>query len=586
VAKLYYRDGLNGQEFMLLDPATLGKGSASDYSLDYFQPSWDGQYLAYGLSIGGTEASVLHVLSVRTGATQSEAIDRTSLAIITWRPDNRSFFYMRYPPQMPDMSASQSLSNARTYLHIIGENVHGDGDPAVFGRGVSKRVDVPEGQGTYIVLAPGSRYAIAVANHNMDQNPSTFYVALLSKVTDSRTPWRKLADVADGVIQIQLRDQVLYFLSQNNAPRFRLLATSLDRPDLKRARVIIPESSAVLTDFVLDRDDIYAREREGAVSRVRRVSLEGTQNPSVPLPFEGNIDVPVTDAREPGALMSIEGWLQSPRFVAYNPSSNTSVDAGLMPPSTTDTSHMESKEVFVVSYDGTRVPLSLLYRRGLKLDGSHPTLLIGYGSYGRSLEPRFNPANLAWLEHDGVIAIAHTRGGGEYGEAWHSAGQGLNKPNTILDFIACAQYLIDEHYTVPSRLAGEGISAGGITVGGAMTWRPDLFGVILDLAGMSDTLRSETEPNGPPNIPEFGSVQSETGFHGLYAMSAYAHVRDGIANPAVLFSTGVNDPRVEPWQMAKIAARMQAARPPRRTNGLYCYGLTMTRDTMSLAHPS
>jgi len=192
-------------------------------------------------------------------------------------------------------------------------------------------------------------------------------------------------------------------------------------------------------------------------------------------------------------------------------------------------------------------------------DGSHPTILSGYGSYGISQEPNFVPTNLAWLERGGVLAYAHIRGGGEYGEAWHLAGYKQTKLTTVLDFIACGQYLVDQHITSSARLAGQGGSAGGITVGGALTRRPELFGVILDLVGMSDALRAENSPNGPPNIVEFGTVKTEAGFHGLYAMSAYAHVRDGTPYPAVLFSTGANDPRVSPWQMGKMAARVQAA---------------------------
>jgi prolyl oligopeptidase len=279
----------------------------------------------------------------------------------------------------------------------------------------------------------------------------------------------------------------------------------------------------------------------------------------VPLPFEGNVFAPITDPRESGALFNVQGWVQPARVLAYDPATGGSTDTGLIPPSTINTSAVEAREVFAVSYDGTRIPLSILYRKGLELDGARPTILIGYGSYGLSLEAHFTATNLAWLERGAVLAIAHVRGGGELGEGWHRAGQMATKINTILDFIACGEYLVDQHYTSPRYLAGEGGSAGGITVGGALTWRPDLFGVILDLVGVSDSLRSETEPNGPPNVSEFGSVKDVAGFHGLYAMAAYHHVRDGTAYPAVMFSTGANDPRVAPWQMAKMAARVQAA---------------------------
>jgi len=557
--KLYYRDGLKGEEHLLIDPGAMGKGADTHYALDYYEPSWNGKLLAYGVSVGGSEKSVLHVMDVGTGAVQAESIDRTSDSVISWRPDNRSFFYLRYNKPTPDMPAAETMYNGRTYLHKIGTRTNGDGDAAVFGRGVSPTVDVPEGQGTYVVTAPGCAYALAIANHNMDENPSTVYVAPIIIAADAHTAWKKVADVSDGVTQFHLHDSTLYLLSQKNAPRFRLLSVPLAKPDLKSATVVIPEGAGVLTDVSLAQDGLYTRERVGAVSHLHHLSFDGKETHPVPTPFEGNVGAPVTDPRQTGALFGIRGWLQSTRLMAYDAATDRSDDTGLNPPSSIDTSAFEAKEVFATSYDGTRVPLSIIHRKGMALDGSHPTILWGYGSYGLSEEPGLRPTSLAWLERGGVFAVAHVRGGGEYGEGWHLGGYKQTKLNTVFDFIACGQYLVDQHYTSPARMAAEGGSAGGITVGGALTWRPDLFGVILDLVGMSDSLRFETEPNGPPNVVEFGSVKTEEGFHGLYAMSSYAHVRDGVAYPAVMFSTGANDPRVAPWQMAKMAARVQAA---------------------------
>jgi prolyl oligopeptidase len=559
VPRLYYRDGLQGDEHLLLDPAQLGAESTTHYSIDYFSPSWDGRFVAYGLSAGGSEQSLLHVVEVDGGKVLAEAIDRTSLNVIAWRPDNRSFFYLRYVKPTPGMPAAQTLFNARTYLHTVGSRTDGEGDTAVFGRGVAKGLEVPEGQGTYIVLAPGSRFAMAVANHNMDANPSTLYVAPLAQVRGSATPWRKIADPGDGVTQFVLRGDDFVFLSQDGAPRYRLLSTSLAKPDLRHPTVLVPEGQVVLTGIAASREALYLAQRDGAVSRLSRVAWDGKSRRAVPLPFEGAIFGLTTDPRESGVLFGMTGWVQSPRRFAYDPTADAISDTGLIPPSKVDYSPFEAREVFAVSYDGTRVPLSIVYKKGLVLDGQHPTLLQGYGSYGNSQEPNADPVRTAWLERGGVYAIAHVRGGGELGEGWHRAGQKLTKLNTVFDFIACAQYLIDEKYTTTPKLAGIGGSAGGITVGGALTWRPDLFGVILDIVGVSDGLRVETTPNGPPNISEFGTVKTEEGFHGIYAMSAYNHIRDGVHYPAVMFATGANDPRVAPWQMTKMAARLQAA---------------------------
>jgi prolyl oligopeptidase len=215
--------------------------------------------------------------------------------------------------------------------------------------------------------------------------------------------------------------------------------------------------------------------------------------------------------------------------------------------------------VQVKSHDGVMVPLTIIHKTGLKLDGSSPALVSGYGSYGFGSNVNFNPVDLAWLERGGVRAIAHIRGGGEHGKQWHLAGQKLNKPNTWKDFIACAQYLVDQKYTSKQKLAGQGGSAGGITIGRAITERPDLFAAALINVGALDAVRFETTMNGPPNVPEFGTVKTEDGFRGLFAMSAYHHVKDGEKYPAVMLTHGVNDPRVDPWMSAKMCARLQKA---------------------------
>jgi prolyl oligopeptidase len=231
----------------------------------------------------------------------------------------------------------------------------------------------------------------------------------------------------------------------------------------------------------------------------------------------------------------------------------------LVPPSKSESDDLEAREVLATSYDGTRIPVSIISKKGIERNGKHPTIIYGYGSYGLSMDPNYQPAWRAWFEQGGIMAVVHMRGGGEFGDAWHRAGQKLWKINTMFDFLAGAHYMIDEGYTQRQYLVANGRSAGGIVMGGALTIDPGLFRVVLDDVGVSDTLRFETEPNGPPNVPEMGSASNEAGFHGLYAMSAYDHIHDGTPYPAVMFTTGANDPRVSPWHMLKMTARVQAA---------------------------
>jgi prolyl oligopeptidase len=266
------------------------------------------------------------------------------------------------------------------------------------------------------------------------------------------------------------------------------------------------------------------------------------------------------DERRPGVVFAAESWVRAWRYLAYDPAARRSVETTIQPKGPfDDPADLEAREVLVRSGDGTMVPLSIVARRGRPRDGSAPALVTGYGAYGISIEPFFVPGMLAWLERGGVFATAHVRGGGEYGREWYAAGRRATKPNTWRDFIATAQYLVDGGYTAPARLAAWGASAGGILAGRAITERPDLFrAAILDV-GVLDMVRFETMAGGAGNVPEYGSVRTPEGFRALLAMSAYHHVRDGAAYPAVLLTHGTNDPRVAPWQSAKAAARLQAA---------------------------
>jgi prolyl oligopeptidase len=556
--RLYYRDGLKGAEHLLLDPEKFASAQAHA-ALDYYAPSWDGRLLAYGVSLGGSEESVLHVMDVSGKRTFKESIDRTSLNVIAWAPDSRSFFYFRYPKPVPGTKPTEVLYNARSYRHILGEHGDGDGDLAVFGRGVASNLEVPEGQAAYVLVSPDSPYVLGVANQNLDQNPSTLYVARLDSINGAATPWRKIADVDDGVTQFQLQGEYLYFLTSKEAPRFRLARLALADANLAHAGVVLNESRAVLTGFSVARDGIYVSARDGATTKVLRATADGWQQRELPTPFNGTATVAATDPRQGGAIVSLVGWIEPEQLYSYDPVGGTMSVTDFVPVPRVDTAQFMVEEVSAVSYDGTRVPLSIIRQKSTVPDGARPTFLSGYGAYGISYDPFFSPIMLAWVERGGIIAVAHVRGGGEYGEDWHRGGQKLTKLNTVFDFIACAEYLAAQHYTTAKYLVGEGTSAGGVLIGGALTWRPDLFAAVIDNVGMTDALRFELTPNGPSNTGEFGSVQTQEGFHGLYAMSAYAHLRDGTAYPAVLLHTGANDPRVEPWIIAKMAARLQAA---------------------------
>jgi len=553
--RLYVRDLSTGNERLLINPESLTEKGVH-YSIDFFQASSDGKLVAVGISPGGSENSVLRILDADTGRDFGERIDRTQFGAISWLPDNHSFFYNRLQKLPPNAPRTEYYLNSRAYVHQLGSDP--DKDVAVFGRGVTNSVSIAERDFPFVALPVGSHYAFAIAAHGV-QNEVTAYVARLDEIHGASTPWRKLVDVEDEVTGFDVHGDYAYLVSHHHAARFQVLRVDLRTADVAHATVAVPQSEAVVTSVAAASDGLYVQKLDSGLGRLWRLSYDEGALHEIALPFDGAIQEITTNPVEAGIFVRLASWTRSPIFFHYDPKTQMLADTQIIPPSPVDFSAITSEEVKVKASDGVLVPLSIIHRRDLKLDGSHPTLLHGYGSYGITFDPYFDPTVLAWLERGGVIAAAHVRGGGENGEDWHNAGRKATKMNTITDFIVCAKYLIAQGYTSPAHLAGEGTSAGGITIGGAITERPDLFGAALDNVGMSDDLRAELQINGPANIPEFGTVKNEKEFHDLLKISAYHRIKDHTPYPAVMLTTGVNDPRVDPWQMNKMTARLQAA---------------------------
>jgi prolyl oligopeptidase len=553
--RLYVRDGAGGAERLLLDPQTR-TANGVHYSIDYFQASPDGKLVAVGISPGGSENSVLHMLDASDGKEVGPSIDRAQFGAVYWLPDDHSFFYNRLQKLgSPDPRTAYYL-NSKDYLHHIGDDP--EKDVAIFGNGLASGVSMTETDLPFVIVPPGSKYAIGVIAHGV-QNENTIYVTSLDSLHDASASWRKIADVGDEVTGIDIHGDHIYLLSHHEASRFKILGIDLPKDEVAHARVLMAPSDAVVKAIQAAADALYVQKLDGGLGKLWRLPYEGGTATELRLPFEGAIQEIFVNPLEPGVFVRLASWTKSSMFFHYDPKTNAMVDTKIIPVSPVDFSGIESEEVKAKAADGTMVPLSIVHQRGLKMDGSHPTLLHGYGSYGLTYDPAFDPTSLAWLERGGVVAVAHVRGGGEYGEDWHSGGRKGTKKNTVTDFLACAQYLIDHKYTSPQHLAGEGTSAGGLTIGGAITERPDLFGAALDNVGDSDALRSELETSGPANIPEFGTVKNADDFRNMLAISPFHRVKDHTAYPAALLTTGVNDPRVDPWQVTKMTARLQAA---------------------------
>jgi prolyl oligopeptidase len=558
VAKLYVRNGLDGAERSLLDPEKYPAPEGSHNAISDYSPSWDGKLVGVSVSPGGSEIGIVHILDVETGKELPETFDRVRFGSVAWLPDNHAFIYNRLQKLARGQPETDFEKKSIDYLHVLGTPA--EKDVPVLGFGISTRVEVSETDIPFVFATTSdTKWMIALLAHGV-LNEVSLYKVPVDQIGKPNTAWEKICDVPDAVTNFATKGDDLYLLTHKGASHFKVLKTSLAHPDMADAPVVIPEGEQVIKNISSAADGLYVQESEGALGLFKRLRFDDGRLEDIPLPFEGTVAIEASDERFAGALVDAGSWARGHRIYELDQNKAKLTDTKLQPLGPNDDPQgVISEELNVPSWDGTTVELSVVHKRGLKMDGSSPTLLEGYGSYGISIDPYFSPVLLAWIEKGGVYAWAHPRGGGEFGEDWHKGGQKLTKPNTWRDYIACAEYLVAKGYTSSAKLGSEGTSAGGITIGRTITERPDLFAAVLDSVGVSNALRGEETPNGPPNIPEFGTVKDHWGFEDLYAMDAYQHVRDGVHYPAVLLTTGWNDPRVASWEPGKMTARLQAA---------------------------
>lgn len=561
--KLYLRQGLKGADKLLVDPEALERKTGKPHAINWYSPSPDGALLAYGLSAQGSEAAVLHLLDTRSGKPVGRPIDRADFGSVEWAPDGKSLVFNRLQAPRKGARATDKYQHSRALLLRAGAPVASA--KAVFGTAV-KGVSIAPAEIPIVTLSHDGKWAFGVVI-NGTQRELGLYVAPQAGVLAGKPAWKRLLKATDDVTGATYFDDTLYLVSHQGAPRSRVLAMRLSEPDLTKAQVVMPASERVVVNVVAAADAVYIEARDGNVKRLFKRAHGASGEPvEVKLPLEGSFElanseggVSAANPRLPGLLIDLQSW-NAARQVYLVAADGSVSNTGLQPAGPFDTpTGIVTTEVKVKSHDGVMVPMSIIHRADVKLDGNNPTILYGYASYGITEEPFYSVSRLAWLDVGGVYAIANPRGTSVYGQEWYRGGYQSTKPNTWKDFIACAEYLVAQKYTQPARLGILGGSAGGILVGRAMTERPDLFAAVIPAVGALDMLRMETTANGVPNIPEFGSVKTEAGFKSLLAMSTYAHIKPGTPYPAVLLTHGVHDPRVEVWTSTKTAARLMAA---------------------------
>ena len=532
-------------EKVVLDPNVLdSKGTTT---IDWYVPSLDGKYLAISLSKGGSEDGTLHFYETANGKALPDTIAHvqypTAGGSAAWNTDSTGVFYTRFPRKGERPDADLNFYQ-QIYFHKLG--TPDTKDTYSIGK------DFPRIAEIALAASRDGKYILATVA-NGDGGDFAHYLL------GSDGTWKQITQFSDHIKLARLgRDNALYLLSRAGAPRGKILRLPLDVPELKNAAEIVASGEAVIEQIVPSTDALYIADLLGGPSQIRRFDLNGKNETTISSPQISAVQELL--ALEDGSLLFRDVSYTDPAtwFHCLNGKTDP-VKTALQSTSPVSFADIEVRREFATSKDGTKIPLNILSRKGMKRDGNNPTLLYAYGGYGISLSPNFDFTRRLWFDRGGVYVVANIRGGGEFGEEWHKAGNLTKKQNVFDDFAAAAEYLIKENYTRPGKLAIQGGSNGGLLMGAMITQHPDLFRAVVSSVGIYDMLRVELAPNGAFNVTEFGTVKNPEQFKALYAYSPYHHVVDGTKYPAVLMMTGANDGRVAPYHSRKMAAHLLAA---------------------------
>lgn len=563
VIKIYYRPSLYGPEKILFDPATYIPGKVVIVSSVDVNEA--GNYLLMTISEKGAEFGTVKIMEIPSGKFLKDEIPFTFGYFLSGAND----LVLYTKNKGTDIHNNEFKLNSKAMLHKIGTPVTEDKELLSAEKNPELKFlprEIPS-----IESFENSPYVYA-AKGTVNRNEE-IYVAARNELISGKITWRKFCERADQVQQLLGRGNDAYFLTAKGAPMYVIKRTSFLNPDVANAQLIYqPPKEWKISRMTDTRDFIIIQitknelETKNLIYNINSGSIE-----EVKVPYDGLVRIIPVSKRDNECFITVTSWTTPFNIYQYNLTTRKLTKGPFhMELKYKDLEYLVSEEVEIPSHDGTLVPLSIIYdKRFLKNDGRNICYLSGYGAYGMSRSPSFPESMMPLVQRGVIVAIAHVRGGGEKGEDWYKAGYKTTKPNTWKDFNACAEWLIEHKYTSADKLSCAGGSAGGILIGRAITERPDLYRVAIPMVGCLNQLRGEFSPNGPVNIPEFGTVKDSIEFKALYEMDAMHHVKPGTKYPAQYITTGFNDPRVISWIPAKYAATVQAANRSDRPQLLY-----------------
>ena len=541
---MFRQETLDGEATVLLDPNAWSKDGTVALSGSAF--SDDGRYVAYGVQDAGSDWNTWKIMEIETGKVLDDELKWVKFSGAEWTPDSRGFFYARYP--QPEAGAAfQSLNaNMKVYYHRVGSPQSSD----VL---VYERPDHPD-WGFQLNVSEDGHYLIITVWVGTDDR----YRIVVRDLTEPYgLPYELIDNFEHEYSFIDNDDHVLYFKTNVDAPLRRVIAIDLKKPARENWQEIISQTDNALANVGIVGNMFVCDYLKDAKTQVRLHAMDGSFVREVEFPGIGTAAGFDGRRKDTETFYSFSGFALPPTTYKYNMITGVSelfrkADVKFNP------DDYETSQIFYDSKDGTKVPMFLCHKKGLKLDGSNPTLLYGYGGFNISITPSFSVSRLTWMEMGGVLAVANLRGGGEYGEPWHKAGTKQNKQNVFDDFIAAAEWLIANKYTTSKKLAIQGGSNGGLLVGACMTQRPDLYGACLPAVGVMDMLRFHKFTAGRFWTDDYGSADNAEEFPALLEYSPYHNLRGGTQYPATLITTADTDDRVVPGHSFKFASQLQA----------------------------
>jgi prolyl oligopeptidase len=537
-----YRELENGESEVFLDPNTFSEGGTTSLAGLHFSPC--GSLLAYQISEGGSDWRKVIVIDIETKELVEDTITGIKFSNIAWK-GKEGFYYSTYD-KVEGSELSAKTENHRLYFHTL--NTPRDQDREVFSG--------PDGPRRYVSGSVSEDQRFLIITASVSTSGNELYIKDLSKGIDAPiVPLVQNFDNTHGVVHVE--NEMLYIITNLDAPNRKLVKAPANQATPDNWEVVIPESEMPLS-VSSGAGKLFVSYLKDATSQVFQYDLESGKQWEVELPGVGSAGGFGGKWGDEHIYYTFTNYVYPSTIFKYDPNSG---ESSLYRKSEVlfDPEAFESKQVFYESKDGTRVPMIITHKKGLQLDGNNPTMLYGYGGFNISLTPSFNTSIIPWLEQGGIYVVANLRGGGEYGRAWHDAGTKMQKQNVFDDFIAAAEYLINENYTNPKRLAISGGSNGGLLVGACMTQRPDLFAVALPAVGVLDMLRYHTFTAGAGWAYDYGTAEdSEEMFKYLLGYSPYHNLHTGKNYPATMVTTADHDDRVVPAHSFKFAARLQS----------------------------